>query len=51
MLLMPATEPVVIDKPSIVENVLAIYVRYEPHLEDWRVHLLGPPDIDVRDLP
>lgn len=51
ILLMPATEPLIIDKPSIVENVLAIYVRYEPHLEDWRVHIFGPPDIDVRDLP
>lgn len=51
MLLMPATEPLVIDKPSIVDDVLAIYVRYEPDLADWRVHLLGPPDLSVRDLP
>ena len=30
---------------------LAFYVRFVEEIGDWRVHMIGPPNLSVEDLP
>ncbi len=37
------------DEPTT--SPLAFYVRFVEEVGDWRVHLIGPPNLSVEDLP
>ncbi len=37
-------------EPELI-RAYAIYVKYIDELAGWRVHFVGPPDIDVSELP
>jgi len=43
-------EPHLVDESREVP-ALAFYLRYDEALKDWRVHLLGSPDLSVKELP
>ena len=40
---MPADSRTMIEKPTVLENVLALYVRYIDERGDGRVHCSGRP--------
>lgn len=40
----------VIEEPELVE-AWGVFVRYEDHLKDWRVHALADPTTPVESLP
>jgi len=46
----PGEGPHLVDEPREVMS-LAFYLRYDEGLRDWRIHLLGPPNVRVEELP
>jgi hypothetical protein len=51
LLVRPTGESRRLAQDEATTSPLAFYVRFVEEVGDWRIHLIGPPNLSVEDLP